>query len=99
MTEPKHCDDYIHDHDAPMALRWFLFVNRLQAIDNALCARNGVKPALFAKLDGRWVRVVMASRMGDVGVNENFSAQGYTRRVAVEQLTDFTDKRPKGGAR
>lgn len=78
---------------ATMPLRWFLFVNRLPAIDKALCYGNGVDPKLFATLDGKRVRVVMASRMGDVGVTENLEAEyGYSRRVDVGELTDFSDK-------
>jgi hypothetical protein len=38
----------------------------------------------------------MASRFGDVGITSNLDAEyGYDDRVAVEDLTDFTDVRPK----
>jgi hypothetical protein len=34
--------------------------------------------------------------MGDVGITSSLDAEhGYELRVAVEDLTDFTDKRPK----
>ncbi len=88
----KHCDDYIHDYQAPMCLRWFLFVRRLPAIDGMLCMQNGANPRLYALHNGKPVRVVMASRLGDVGITEKLDAEnGYSARVAVEELTDFTD--------
>lgn len=96
-TEPRHCDEYINDFDAPMCLRWFLFVNRLPASDKHLCERNGVKPRLFATHFGKKVRIVMASRLGDVGITEKLDAEnGYSTRVAVADLTDFTDQRFTG---
>ena len=89
---PKHCDDYIHDLSAPGALRWFLFVHRLPAVDQILCRAHDVKPVLFADYQGRRVRVVMASRLGDVGVTEDLTVEnGYQRRVGVEELTNFGD--------
>lgn len=91
--EPRHCDEYIQDFDAPMALRWFLFVNRLPAIDKGLCQANGVRPKLFADHKGKRVRVVMASRMGDLGITERLDADaGYRERVYVDDLTNFGDR-------
>ena len=41
---------------------------------------------------GTKVRVVMASRFGDVGITVNLKAEnGYSHRVAVECLTDFAE--------
>lgn len=89
----KHCDDYIHDLRAPDCLRFFLLVHRLPAVDGALLSMNGVKPRLFAdyKLDnGKRVRVVMASRFGDVGITSHLDAEvGYENRVSVDTLTNF----------
>ncbi len=93
----RHCDEYINDFNAPMSLRWFLFVNRLPASDKHLCEKNGVKPRLFAKYKGNRVRVVMASRLGDVGITKNLDAEnGYSLRVQIEELTDFTDEISNG---
>jgi hypothetical protein len=92
VKQPKHCDEYIHDHTAPMCLRWFLYCQRVPAIDGVLMRDNGVNPRLFARFDGTRVRVVMASRMGDVGITDDLTAEnGYSIRVNVEELTDFTD--------
>lgn len=89
--EPKHCDSYIHDFNAPMCLRWFLYRHRVPAIDGMLMSQNGIDPKLFADYEGKRVRVVMASRFGDVGITEDLSADhGYSARVAVEDLTNFS---------
>lgn len=86
----KHCDEYIREYDAPNVLRWFLFVNRLPASEGMLCRVNGVRPKLFADYKGGRVRVVMASRMGDVGITTNLDVEsGYQDRVAVEALSNF----------
>lgn len=96
-VEPRHCDSYISSYWESNSLRWYLFFNRLSATDKGLCRANGVSdPKLWAKHGGAWVRVVMASRFGDVGITSNLDAEnGYDDRVAVEDLTDFTDVRPK----
>jgi hypothetical protein len=97
VQEPMHCDRYISRYGEPNCLRWYLFFNRLSATDKGLCRSNGVEdPKLWAQHEGAWVRVVMASRFGDVGITSNLDAEhGYDDRVAVEDLTDFTDVRPK----
>ncbi len=89
--KPRHCDDYIMDLTAPNVLRWWLFVNRLPAIDQMLCHQNGVQPKLFATFQGRRVRVTMASRLGDVGITNDLKREmGYEERVPVEMLSDFS---------
>jgi hypothetical protein len=99
--DERHCDYVIHDFKKPMALRWYLFINRLPAADKGLCFQNGVKdPVLYAKYKGEWVRVVMASRFGDVGITDALDAEyGYDKRVAVDDLEAFTDKRPLRASR
>lgn len=86
----KHCDDYIHDLAAPRCLRFWLLVNRLPAVDAALCRESDVNPRLFANYDGKRVRLVMASRLGDVGITSKLDAEyGYQTRVSVADLADF----------
>ena len=42
---------------------------------------------------GTTVKIVMASRFGDVGITENLDAeQGYGARVSLEALTNLRDK-------
>ncbi len=91
-SKSRHCDDYIHDFSAPRCLRFFLLINRLPAIDGLLCREFGVRPQLFATHEGRRVRVVMTSRLGDVGITRRLDAEdGYDKRVMLAALTDFGD--------
>lgn len=88
----KHCDDYIHDPSAPKCLRFFLLINRLPAVEIELCREYGVNPKLFADYNGKRVQVVMASRLGDLGITPHLkSYTGYETRVKVEQLSNFGD--------
>jgi len=91
--KPRHCDWQIHDHSKPLCLRWFLFVNRLPASDKYLLLEHVKAPTLFADFAGKRVRVVMASRFGDVGITPNLKAtSGYTTRVTVDALSNFSEK-------
>lgn len=85
----KHCDDYIDDPTAPEVLRTYLGWARAPAY---VRIQSSLNPRLFATFRGKRVRIVMASRLGDVGITENLQAEhGYSTRVAVEDLTDFAD--------
>lgn len=91
MSTFKHCDDYIDDETQPECLRKFLDYARSPAHGSL---RDGLKPTLFANYHGQRVRVTMASRLGDVGINSKLHEQyGYDKRVAVSDLTDFSDRR------
>ena len=97
MTNPEydHCDRTIVESKYPMIVRWWVFINRLPDIEKHLCFHNGVNPSLWAKCRGKWVRLVMASRMGHVGITTNIDAQiGYGECVWLHELTDFTDEKP-----
>ena len=51
------------------------------------------EPMLFADHEGRRVRVVMASRFGDVGITNNLKAErGYDKRVSVAELSNFSEQ-------
>jgi hypothetical protein len=89
----RHCDEYITDPRQPKALRWFLLINRMPAVDAALAHEMGVRPRLFATHEGRRCRVVMASRFGDVGITYDLGREtGYQKRVPVAHLGDFGDQ-------
>ena len=97
--EPLHCDEYVWGFasvkgDANEDLKWFLFVNRQPAILKVLMLEKGVKdPVLFADHQGKRVRVVMASRFGDVGITNDLKAErGYDLRVSIEDLSNFSSK-------
>lgn len=81
-----HCDDIWAEQRQGCPVRAFLDVARAPAYE-----REGEPPALFATYEGKRVRVVMASRFGDVGITENLSAtHGYKTRVYLPDLTDFS---------
>ena len=95
----KHCDDYIDDPSAPEPLRKYLDRARMPA--HGMLEKTPY-PRLFATYVGRrWrgvkkgarVRVVMASRLGDVGITKNLQADhGYMLRCAVKELTNFSEE-------
>lgn len=104
FVEPsyRHCDDFINDRTQPKPLRRFLRWYRWPAVWECRARdfwnRKGwAIPTLFALYKGpggakRRVRVVMASRLGDVGITKNLGAEnGYWKRVSVESLTDFSE--------
>ena len=50
---------------------------------------------VWAVYQGKWVRLVMVSRFGDVGLSHNLDAEsGYFVRVALPELDQFTNQRP-----
>lgn len=80
-----HCDDLWAAKTLPACVQAYLDVARAPAHG------YGKAPPLFATYAGERVRVVMASRFGDVGITPNLSAKsGYTRRVLLPELTDFS---------
>lgn len=86
----KHCDDYIDDPTASTPLRNYLTRARMPA-HGALV--KGPFPELYANYEGKRIRVVMASRFGDVGITSYLKNDyGYEKRVSVEVLSDFSDK-------
>jgi hypothetical protein len=87
MEPRKHCDEYIDDPSQPDCLRAFLDYARSPAHGDT----RGYKPTLFADYRGTRVRVVMASRFGNVGVTTDLDAvYGYQRRVGVDELSNFS---------
>jgi hypothetical protein len=94
MNEPRHCDDYIRDKTQPKALRKFLLYKRIPAYWQAdLWKDSWGFPVLYADYNGERVRVVMASRFGDVGITKDLTKEhGYETRVSVEELTNFSEE-------
>jgi hypothetical protein len=95
----KHCEEFIDDESQPKCLRKFLERARSPAHGNL---SSEPYPKLFATYNGEgWrgvekgdrVRVVMASRLGDVGCTKNLNADsGYQLRTSVDNLSEFSDK-------
>ena len=93
MSEPRHCEDYINDPGTPLCLAYFLLVNRLPAIDSNIIKCVKGEPVLYADWGRKRVRVIMASRLGDVGITEDLGRDvGYSKRVSLEKLSNFSDK-------
>lgn len=85
----KHCDDYIDDETQPACLRAFLARARQPAHGHLSLEPF---PTLFADYQGKRYRVVMASRMGDVGITTKLDRDhGYETRCAVEDLSNFSE--------
>jgi hypothetical protein len=93
MNQKEHCDTWAEDFSKPKHLRWWILLNRLPASLRRL-AQEYVKPwpALYARHNGVKVRVVMASRFGDVGITTKLNdTHGYSLRVRLSQLEEFSD--------
>lgn len=90
----RHCDDYLDDPTQPKCLRRFLKFNRWPARWQLRAMAMGIQPPkLYATHKDRRVRVTMASRLGDVGISTYMLKEhGYQKRVAVEELREFSDK-------
>jgi hypothetical protein len=85
----KHCDEYTDDSDAHPALRAYL--KRARSPGHGLTSKDPF-PALFADYRNKRWRVTMASRLGDVGITDDLTAEtGYQIRVMVRQLSNFSD--------
>jgi hypothetical protein len=87
VDRSRHCDDFIDDESAPQALRTFLARARSPA--HGMTSVDPF-PVLFADHNGQRVRVVMASRLGDVGICDS-TRFTYEKRVSVEELSNFGD--------
>lgn len=85
-----HCDDAIDDPTTHPALR--VFLARARSPAHGLLSAQPF-PRLFADHLGVRVRVVMASRMGDVGITKDLGAEfGYEGRVFLNELANFADQ-------
>jgi hypothetical protein len=86
----RRCDEYIDDESAPAVLRRYL--KRARSPAHGLMSTDPF-PRLFADYDGRRVRIVMASRMGHVGITSNLQVEyGYEEGVFMEDLSHFSDE-------
>lgn len=101
IGDARHCDDYIDDPAQPDCLREFLEFRRSPAVyqyqhpekETELYARTNSGVINFRS--GTPVRVVMASRLGDVGITRDLSRQhGYEVRVTLDCLDGFSVERP-----
>jgi hypothetical protein len=85
----RHCDDYIDDPSTPDPLRKYLARARMPG--HGMLTLDEY-PRLFANHQGKRVRVVMASRFGDVGITSKLDQEfGYEIRVTIDQLDTFSE--------
>jgi hypothetical protein len=87
--EPRHCDEYIDDIEAPAVLRAYLA--RVRGPAHGALSKDPY-PRLFADYRGERVHVTVASRFGDLGITSVLEAEtGCSARVAVNELSNFSD--------
>lgn len=91
--EGTHVDDFVMDYTddkSVMYAKWFLFLKRLPATEQAHFDEWIKEYRLFATWKGKRYRVTGASRLGDVWLAKNFNQDhGYDHRVSVDELTEF----------
>lgn len=88
-----HVDHALVDFRHPHALQLFLLVHRMPAAEAAIITRAHGYPVCYALHESKIVRLVMASRMGDIGITDDLEAEhGYQKRVMLSDLSGFTDK-------
>lgn len=89
----NHVDDFITDYDTNPALlyaKWFLFLKRMPALEQAMFAEFIHPYKLFATWKEKRYRVTGASRMGDVWLSADFKREvGYEHRVELEELSEW----------
>lgn len=99
-SEFTHVDDFILQSamaigpdKANMQFASFVLMQmRLPAAMQTVYRKLFPLPPLYCTHNGKRVRVTMASRMGDVGVNTLLEAdRGYSARVCVDELSEFSD--------
>ena len=87
----RHCDEYISDPTTPSALKNYLEVARAPAMNKYKLSIKLGHPQCFATYNGQKVKLVMASRLGDVGISYDLTAErGYDKRIYLDDLSDFT---------
>lgn len=85
----------LYDHDIPAFVRGFIAMNQGAATETMAITEAGYMPRLYATYtpdDGTEpfrVRVVMVSRLGDVGISRKDEDGGYFKRLSIYDLTDF----------
>lgn len=71
--------------------RFVLMLMRLPAGMQMAFAEHTRQYKLFCTVDGKRYRVTMASRLGDIGINENpYADSGYSRRVLIKSCSNWS---------
>lgn len=80
----------IYDFDMPDFVRAFLAINSLSAMETWPVRTANYMPKLYGRHKGRPVRVVMVSRLGDVGISREDKECGYYERCSIYDVTDYS---------
>lgn len=89
-----HIDNQAMNRDLPAFVRAWIIINRLPALEKNVVLSVYPQQTIYAKHDGKWCKLWMASRMGDVGICYDLDARGYDTRVLIKHLSDFQKERP-----
>lgn len=84
----------IYDYQLPAFVRGFLAAHSMSASYSMAMEEAGFMPKLYARWNGIPVRVVMVSRMGDVGISKLDEQHGYFERLSIYELTDYAVTMP-----
>jgi len=87
-----HCDDLVDSCTLPECVHQFVEIERMDLLykHENFGTDYKAKPC-YATYKGKRVRLVMASRMGDVGITPNLDAErGYSERVYIPELSEFS---------
>ncbi len=92
-TTPLHVDDFVDSGTGDMGIhyaRLMLGIMRMPSHGIALDSLTK-RFRLFCTYNGERYRVVMASRMGDIGLSKHFEQDtGYSIRVAVTDCREWS---------
>jgi hypothetical protein len=92
QPEGRRNRDVLHDYKLPAMVRGFIALNQGPATETMAIREAGMMPKLYGTYQGKRVRVVMVSRLGDIGITTIDQEYGYSDRVSIYDLTDFGDE-------
>ncbi len=85
-------EDAMRDYSLPAIVRGFIAINSGPATETMAIREAGFMPRLYGTHEGERVRVVMVSRMGDIGISRDDKEHGYFKRCSIYDLTDFSEE-------
>ncbi|AXQ69401.1 hypothetical protein HOU02_gp324 [Caulobacter phage CcrBL9] len=93
---PKSNEKALHDFSLPAIVRGFLALHQGPATEVLAIEEAGFMPRLFAKHGERHCQVTLVSAMDDIGISYTYQPDGYgyTERLSIYDLTDFTLTNP-----
>lgn len=86
----------LHDYKLPVMVRGFIAAHDQPATYKMALREAGYLPKLYGRYQGEPVRVVMVSRLGDIGISREDKEHGYFTRCSIYDLTDYAVHMHKG---